>query len=233
MDKLFLALDFKDEKKNFEIGKDALGYLIQDYSSKVGLKFNPASFIGKDAEYWSELYSLFEGTPIFIDTKFGRGPDNAERLISKYNEFLPIDYFTVSATLGEEKLREYVKIAEKYDSKVIAFTIHTKIPEKDVKKIYNNPLDIAIYNLGEIASNAGCDAMVLEAKMLENEEIVKLPIKKLVTGIRFDPSEKGSQARVSTFDELVKVKDKVDYAVISKKYLEKSILKQISDLLLK
>lgn len=230
MEKMFLALDYKDEERNIRTGKKALEQLGQFYENKIGLKLNPASFIGEGATE----YSVFEGVPIFVDTKFGRGPDNAKRSVDKINDILPINYFTVAANLGEEKLKDYVKMAEDYNSKVIAYTIHTKIPEKDVKRIYNNPLEVAMYNLGELAYDAGCDAMVLEARMLNDKDILELPIKKLVTGIRFDLSEKGTQSRITTFDELANMKDKVDYSVISKRYIEDPYkLDQIATVLLK
>jgi orotidine-5'-phosphate decarboxylase len=122
--------------------------------------------------------------------------------------------------LGSTILSEYVKFARQSGIDVIAFTAHTKIPPEEVDRMYKGEnLDEVIFNLGQIAYQGGCHAIVLEGERLQNERVRRLPLKKLVTGIRIDPSDKGTQNRVTTLGDLGKVKQHVDYVVVSSRYV--------------
>jgi hypothetical protein len=69
--------------------------------------------------------------------------------------------------------------------------------------------------------------------MLEDERIAGLPIKKLVTGIRINPKDLGTQKRVSSLEDVANVKRLTDYAVISSRYLgDEAQLKEVIDALL-
>ena len=166
------------------------------------------------------------GYDIFADMKIAHGADTGSRILSRMSTVnpglrLPIRYVTVSAGLGAKILREYVRAAQEYAMDVIAFTAHTKIPESEARQMYNGEnMDDVIFNLGSQAANAGCHAIVLEAERLRNERVRGLPLKKLVTGIRIDPKDAGSQSRVTKLGDLAELKDCVDYVVVSSKYLE-------------
>jgi orotidine-5'-phosphate decarboxylase len=157
---------------------------------------------------------------IFADKKISHGADTGSRILKRLAEDLGPRYVTVSANLGHSILRKYVEEARKYGMDIIAWTVHTKTSPEDAQKMYKRPLNDVILNLAEMAWGAGCHAVVLEAGMLEDERIRELPIKKLVTGIRIDPSDKGSQKRVSSLEEVAKMKEAINYAVISSRYLE-------------
>ena len=76
-----------------------------------------------------------------------------------------------------------------------------------------------IFNLGEVAYDGGCDAIVLEGAALEDPRIRNLRLKKVVTGVRIDPNDKGQQRRVTALDSLSEVKQMANYVVVSSRYL--------------
>jgi len=69
------------------------------------------------------------------------------------------------------------------------------------------------------AYEGGCHAIVLEGEKLKNERIRNLPLRKLVTGIRIDPTDRGTQSRVTALGDLAPIRQLVDYVVVSSKYL--------------
>ena len=176
---------------------------------------HPSSIVGHvDGRY----EAMFKD--IFVDFKFTDGSNEAKKLLRALRkEISQVRYVTFAATMGSKMLREYAEISREFEIEPIAFTIHTHIPEYDVRDISGHSLTAAVYKLGSIAVDAGFHAIVLEGKLLENEKIRSLPIKKLVTGIRIDSDDPGEQARVTKLDDLAKVKDAVDYVVISSRYL--------------
>lgn len=223
VEKFFLALDYETHAEALEKGADAVDYLFEKYgpnfvATHLGVKINEDLLTGPIPKNYRELKAK-KYCSIFADKKISHGADTGRRIIERLKRLLPIDYVTVSANLGTDILREYVKIGNELGVKIIAWTIHTKTSPLDALRMYKQPLNDAIYNLTQTASEAGCDAAVMEAKMLEDERIRGLPIKKLVTGIRIEPSDKGTQQRVSSVEELKNLKSQVDYAVISSKYL--------------
>ena len=227
--KFFLGLDYKDTREVLDRGMGVVNFLESEFGKdfvekNVGVKINQDMFTGKTNIRFSNF--SFHGIDIFADMKICHGPDTGERIIDRMMNLeyvsIPVKYVTVAASLGPKILGEYVKSAEHDGIYVIAFTAHTKIPEADVKRIYGRDnLDDVIYNLGEIACEAGCHAMVLEGERLKNEKIAKLPIKKLVTGIRIDASDRGTQSRVTSLNELSELKEKADYVVVSSRYVSK------------
>ena len=147
--------------------------------------------------------------------------DNGKFVLEKGKEKVPLSYVTVSASFGPDILHEYVEFGKNYGANIVAFTVHTKIDPKHVERMYNRCLIEEICILGQIASEAGCDAMVSEGKVLKEEIIRDLPIRKLVTGIRLNPEDVGTQKRVTAVEELKNLKSYVDYAVISSKNVSK------------
>jgi len=220
--KFFLALDYVEYLENIRIGLNALENVSKEFGEdfikeRMGVKLNLHSLIGDEIK----RFTVFrDRCSIFADVKIKHGPNTGKLIISKVKKYLPADFFTVDASLGSKILKDYVKIADKLNSKIIAFTVHTKIPSEDAEKIYKSSVKETIYNLGSIAAEAGCDAIVLEARLLGCEKIRNLPIRKLVTGIRIDPSDKGAQARVSSLEEVKSYKNLIDYVVISSRYLD-------------
>lgn len=216
VEKFFLALDYETDDDVYRNGSTAIEFLEKEFGrdfvrERVGVKLNVDALTGAI----DPRYRAFRN--IFGDLKISHGADTGKRLIAKIveHEKLPVSYVTVSANFGPEILREYVKAGRDYGVNIIAFTVHTKISPRDVERMYNRSLADEIYVLGQIASEAGCDAMVCEGAMLRDERIRNLSIKKLVTGIRLDPSDLGTQKRVTAVKELAELKPHVNYAVIS------------------
>lgn len=219
--KYFLGLDLPNNEI-LPVGTDALNFIEKSYGTdfltgKVGVKIND-----RDLRGGHEKFREFKdrGCDIFGDIKIHHGANTGYPIIENVGKELPLDYVTVYAGLGEKILKEYIERGEGDGVKIIGFTVHTKIPPKDVGNIYNQSVSDAVYTLGKIASDSGCDAIVCEGPMLEDERIRELPIKNLITGMRFDPEDRGAQARVTSMDQLEGVKDCVDYLVISKRYLQ-------------
>lgn len=231
----FLNLDFEADDAH-RIGANAAIFLKKTYgtdfvNNNLGIKINDDALTGKIDPSYLCFFDPY-GLKIFADKKICHGPDTGDRIIKKLHEDVPFDYITVAAGLGTEILEKYVNICKGYDAKVIAFTVHSKISEKDALKIHGQPLNDAVYNLSEIASNAGCDAVVLEAKMLNEDRFVDLPIKKLVTGIRFEKKAGDVQARPSLVAEMADLMERIDYAAISQQYVSNpEELKKIIDAL--
>lgn len=225
--KFFLALDYKTGQEACIKGIDAINFLKERYGNdfikkKLGVKINEDLITCGLYDNQEFTYKDFKdelGCDIFVDKKISHGYDTGKRIINRVQSEIPLGYVTVSAALGTGILKKYVEYGESVDVKIIAFTAHTKTSHEDAEKIFKQPLPDAMLNLAEIASDAGCDAVVMEANMLSEEKIRELPIKKLVTGIRIDPSDKGTQKRVSTVEELKALKEHVAYAVVSSRYL--------------
>lgn len=221
IEKFFLALDYRTDDEVIKNGLGAVNFLETEFGKdfvieQVGVKLNGDLVIGPiDTRY--VRFKTDRGCAIFADMKVSHGYDTGERIIDRLCRHLPIDYITVSANLGLNILKEYVRSGTERGVRIIASTVHTKTSPEDALRMYRQPLADAIYNLAQMASKAGCDAVVLEGAMLRDERIRNLPIKKLVTGIRLDPSDLGTQKRVTAVEELVKLKPCVDYAVISSK----------------
>lgn len=156
--------------------------------------------------------------------KIGHGADTAERIIDRIivKEKLPLSYVTFSACMGSTILSEFAKISYQRNIKPIAFTAHTKIKEDEVKRMYGDrSLDDVIYNLASEAYYGNFHAVVCEAERLRDQRLKDLQLKKLVTGIRIDVSDRGTQSRITALDELSKLKQHVDYVVVSRKYVDK------------
>lgn len=232
----FMNLDY-DADKAAEEGSAALSFLENTYEkdfirNRAGIKINDDALTGDIDPAYRDLFKT-KGCKIFADKKICHGPDTGERIIKRIYDAVPVDFVTVSATLGTGILKEYVDICRNYGVGVIAFTVHSKISEFDAEKVHRQPVNDAVYSLSQIASDAGCHAVVLEAKMLKEDRFADLPIKKLVTGIRLDESEKGKQARPSLIRDMIELKSSIDYAAISSKYVSDSKkLEKVINLLL-
>ena len=218
VEKFFLALDFDTADKAVENGTNAFGYLSRNYSGnfvedRVGVKLNQDLLTG----HIDPRYRMFN--PVFADLKISHGADTGERILDQLESYLPIRYVTVSANLGKIMLHKYVERGRRSGVDIVAWTVHTKTSQEDAERIYRQSINDAIFNLAQTATEAGCHAVVLEANMLEDERIRKLPIRKLVTGIRIEPSDKGSQQRVSSLEDAAAKKLEIDYAVISSRYI--------------
>jgi len=223
VEKFFLALDYLTDNDAIKRGLSAISFLEEEFGrdfvrNRVGIKLNEDLVTGTiDKRY--KRFKDDKGCSIFADMKISHGYDTGERIIDRLCKYLPVDYVTVSANLGAGILREYVKTSRKRGIKTIAWTVHTKTSSEDALRIYRQSLADAIYGLARIASEADCDAVVLEGEMLSEEKIRNLRIKKLVTGIRIEPSDKGTQKRVTTLETLAALKPLVNYTVISSRYV--------------
>jgi len=223
IDKFFLALDYETPKDVMTKGSDAVNYVSKRYGRDfveelLGVKINQDQLTGPiDKRY--KTFKTEKDCNIFADMKIGHGTGTGRKIIKRLCGYLPMEYVTVSAGLGTDILKEYVKIGNEFGVKIITYTIHTKTSSADAERMHNQPLGDAMFNFVQVASEAGCDAAVMEAKMLQDERIRNLPIKKLVTGIRIDPSDKGAQKRVSSVEELANLIPHVHYVVISSKYV--------------
>ena len=190
-----------------------------DYESPiVGIKVNLDQVHGPVQELL-QRFSL-----CFVDEKFAHGHGTAERTLRRLKrpDMLPkAGFYTVSAGIGRTILKEYVETGRQLGIETIAFTAHTNMPPEDVKEVYGvNSVEEAIEHLGGIAADSGCHAMVLEADMLQSPAIRNLPLKKLVTGIRIDPQDKGQQSRVTSIESLLRNLEHIDYVVVSSRYME-------------
>jgi len=218
--KYFLALDYpKDEI--IPKGIEAIDFIEKEFGSefvkkKIGVKLNDYS-LRKDFAKFSAFKE--RGCEIFADVKIFHGANTGYKIIEEIKKELPVDYVTVATQLGRKILGEYVERAKSDNIKIIGFTAHTKIPAEQIREIHNQEAESVIYTLGKIASESGCDAIVLEAGMLKNEKIRELPVKKLIAGIRTNIEERGVQARVTLLRDLQEVKEFVDYIVISSRYV--------------
>jgi len=226
-EKYFLSLDYRTGPDAVRAANAATAFLRETWPSafneqNVGVKINQDLMTGHvDA-------GLMRMPNVFADLKISHGSDTGERIIDQVDSHFPdLRFVTVAASLGPEILGQYVRYAKTRGRHrggvgVIAFTAHTKMPAEDVQRVFKaEDLNEAILRLGQVAVDAGCDAIVLEAERLKDQRIAKLPIKKLVTGIRIDPEDKGSQSRVTSLDQLSEVLKDVDYVVVSSRYLEK------------
>jgi len=222
IEKFFLALDYEKPDDVVEKGWKALRFLEKQYSRRfteemLGVKINQDQLTGSIDRRFKKF--RHDGYPIFADMKISHGSGTGKRIIRRLLRDLSMNYVTVSATLGREILEEYVKFGNQHGLHTIAWTIHTKTSPADAERMYNQSLRDGMFNLVQMASDAGCHAAVMEAGMLRDERIKNLPIKKLVTGIRIDPSDKGEQKRVSSVEELADLIPHAHYAVISSRYL--------------
>ncbi|MBI2542735.1 MAG: hypothetical protein HYW24_00930 [Candidatus Aenigmarchaeota archaeon] len=222
VDKFFLALDYKTDDEAVERGLAAIDFLKTEFSrdfveQKVGVKINEDLLTGPIDLRHRQFPE--NGNEVFADLKISHGADTGERIIQRVIRYLPINYVTVSAGLGSTILGEYTRSVP-HGVYVVAFTAHTKIPEQDVRRMYGGQsLDDVIYNLSEVAYDGNCDAVVLEGERLKDQRIRSIPIKKLVTGIRIDPTDRGTQNRVTALDDLAELKKYVDYVVVSSRYV--------------
>lgn len=224
VDKFFLALDFGKDSDMHENGLRALDFLEREFgvnfvSNHLGVKLNQDALTGPiDGRH--RVFKDERGCAIFADMKIIHGYDTGKRIIDRLLSQIPVDYITIAAGLGKTILREYVEIGYERDIDIIAFTAHTKIPEEEVRKMYRGQtLNNVIYNMGEIAYEAGCHAIVLEGSRLRSKKISSLPIRKLVTGVRINPEDKGTQSRVTSLSELAQIKDVANYVVVSSRYV--------------
>lgn len=230
--KFFLALDQKGPVEVERAVRSALHTLffnpetkvfwkdsISDYESSVlGVKVNLDQVHGPVQDLLRR-FSL-----CFVDEKLAHGHGTAERTLRrlKQQDMLPnAGFYTVSAGIGRKILKEYVETGRQLGIETIAFTAHTNMPPEDVKEVYGTgSVEEAIAHLGGIAADSGCHAIVLEADMLQNPAIRNLPLKKLVTGIRIDPMDKGQQSRVTSLESLLRNLEHIDYIVVSSRYME-------------
>jgi orotidine-5'-phosphate decarboxylase len=236
IEKFFLALDAKsDESKTREKiesdiikrGVEAIDALEKQFGKdfvmqRVGVKINEdmvTCSLSDNQAFQIRDFKDELGCSIFVDKKIGHGADTGERIIRNLIEEIPLQYVTVSAGLGTKILGEYVEAGKKYGVPIFAFTVHTKISPEDAQRIYKRPLNDVIYSMSEIAYESGCEAVVLEGDLLKEQRFMDLPIKKLVTGIRIDPEDKGTQSRVTSLETLAQVKPRVNYVVVSSKYV--------------
>lgn len=226
-EKFFLALDYKEDNEVLEHGTNALFFLDHEFGhqlkERLGVKLNEDVLTGRIDPRFRKFAE--NGYDVFADMKICHGADTGERIIERLTSEghgnLPIKYVTVSAGLGSEILRKYVDLGRSRGIDVIAFTVHTKIPAEEVTGMYaGENVNDAISNLGQVAYRGGCHAIVLEGDKLKDPRIRDLPLKKLVTGIRIDPTDRGSQSRVTALGDLQQVKDHVDYVVVSSKYVD-------------
>ena len=244
VEKFFLALDYETHEQAKNTAWRTSRFLEKEYGkefvkTRTGLKINQDLLTGvlsrDEQNYLSNLGFERErmGCQIFADMKISHGSDTGTRIIERVKNAIPLDYVTVATDLGTDILKEYAEIGKDEKIKIIGFTKHTKTPPKDVMRDHNKPLADVIYTRAKMASEAGLDAVVMEAPMLKDERIAQLPIKKLVTGIRIDPKDLGTQKRVSSLEDVANVKRLTDYAVISSRYLsDNDLLKQVIDALL-
>jgi orotidine-5'-phosphate decarboxylase len=246
VEKFFLALDYETHKQAKDTAFSATKFLEKQYGeefvrTRTGLKINQDLLTGvlsrEEQDYLGNIRFLRNerGCQIFADMKISHGGDTGLRIIERVKNALPTDYITVATDLDLKILKEYAEIGNDEGVKLIGFTKHTKIPPEDVQRDHNKTLADVIYTRSQMASEAGFDAVVMEANVLKDERIAKLPIKKLVTGIRIDVSEKGAQQRVSSLEDVANVKPLTAYTVISSRYLgsgKEDKLKQIIDALM-
>ncbi len=230
----FLALDFKSPEEAHATATNALDFLAKEFPDDLGIFDTPLDGphypdpkivgvkVNIDQVTGPVNRKLNDFKNIFADLKIVHGPDTGERILTALSANLPnVRYVTVGAVLGPTILRQYVEMAKKHSMEVVAFTAHTKIPEQEVQSMFGGQsLDDVIYTLGKCAADAGCHAMVLEAERLKDPRIRSLPIKKLVTGIRIDAEDKGTQSRVTTLETLREQIDAVDMIVVSSRYLQ-------------
>ncbi|MBI4162802.1 MAG: hypothetical protein HY513_03900 [Candidatus Aenigmarchaeota archaeon] len=227
VEKFFLALDYKTDDEAIETGLDTLGFLKSEFGedfvrNRIGAKINEDLLTGT-VDPRHRRYGDEYGCDVFADLKIGHGADTGERIVERVirpPSVLPVSQITVMAGLGPTILKKYAKLLHDCGIEAVAFTAHTKIPAEEARKMYRGEtMDDVIYNLGQVAVEGGFDAMVLEAERLKDPRIYGLPIKKLVTGIRIDTTDRGSQSRVTGLGELAEVKDNVNYVVVSSRYL--------------
>jgi orotidine-5'-phosphate decarboxylase len=217
----FLALDYDNGEIAFKKGKEALDSIKWIQGEKFALE-NVSVKISQDLLTGNISKGLgLISKHIFADIKLAQSVEIGGRTIDVLCENIPnLSFVTVQASLGPKMLRGYVDFASKRNVEIIAVTAHTHMSEQAVNRVYNGrDLEDSIYSLAKIATDVGCHAVVLEGEMLKNFDIRNLPIKKLVTGIRLDVSDKGMQDRVTGLDDLSKLKEHLDYAVISSRYL--------------
>ncbi len=213
----YLGLDFNAGRETFDKGSAALNTLQREFgvsfvAANIGVKLNIDAFTGTIASNYVGF------SHIFADLKVAHGADTAKRVMERVREGgLDIELVTMAASMGGEILHDFVEDNKKHGTGVVAFTVHTKIAQEEVQRMYGRSLEQQIAVFGAIAQEAGCAAMVCEGKMLEVPEIKALQIPKLVTGIRVDPKDAGSQRRVTKLEDLVRVIDGVEYVVISHK----------------
>ncbi len=234
VEKIFVALDLPTNKI-VETGRSFLEDLEGEYGNEIkkkfGVKINDYA-LRKDFS----KYRLFKdmGYEIFGDLKIFHGCNTGYKSIEEVTSELPLDYITVSASLMEKNLRGYVEKGKEDGIKVIGFTIHTKIPEDEAKTLYGKTVSQVIYELGKISEESGCDAITTDVKALEESEGLRnLKIKKLVPGVRINPSDKDYQARISPMEKVKKLKDYIHYVVMSKRYLnDRDAIERFIDLII-
>ncbi|MEK6887870.1 MAG: orotidine 5'-phosphate decarboxylase / HUMPS family protein [Candidatus Aenigmatarchaeota archaeon] len=219
----FLALDYDTPEEAISIGTSAIEFLDGKFlvSGKIGVKINDDLFT--DQIHRGLRAFPDRGYPIFADMKICHDIRTGRRKIRRAMDALPIRYVTVAANMGLTMLQKYTEFLHRNGVNTIAFTAHTCMPHSDVKVTYQgSSLHNVIYTLGKNAAESGCDAIVLEGELLNTPEIRDLQIRKLVTGVRIDPYDRDEQSRVTTLDQLSKVKQYVDYVVVSSKYLDEN-----------
>ncbi len=221
VEKIFVALDLPTDKI-LGVGKSFLKNLEIEYgddiNKKFGVKINDYA-LRKDFSKYKVFKDM--GYEIFGDFKISHGHNTGYKIVKEVISELPLDYITVSASLMEKNLRGYVEKGKEDGIKVIGFTIHTKIPENEAKALYGKSISQIIYELGKISERSGCDAITTDVKALEeSEELRNLKIKKLIPGVRINPSDKDYQARVSPMEKVKELEDEIHYVVMSKRYLD-------------
>lgn len=228
IEKFFLALDFPTDDEAVEVGGSALSFLKYELGenflrTRVGIKINEDLLTGPIDPRHRDYYDVY-GCEIFADLKICHGADTGERIVERLtgrHGGLPVNYLTVSAGLGVKVLKEYSDIAHRRKINLVAFTAHTKMPPDDVRRVYSAAaVSDAVLNLGLVAYDGGCDAIVLDGERLQDERIRELKLKKLVAGIRIDPKDAGSQGRVTSLSDIEKIKGDVDYVVVSSRYIK-------------
>ena len=226
MDKFFLALDYRYEQEAIERGMSALFFLRQSFGrlveGKLGVKVNgdllTASVDSKLREFPDHGYDVFADLKLAHDPAMGE--DVVRRVTGRNYTNLSVKYVTIFAGLGPAMLGDYARRLGGIN--LVAYTAHTKMDEKEALQAYNaSDMDELMLRFGTSAHTAGFDSMVIDGERLKNKSIRDLPVKKLVTGVRLRTEERGDQSRMTLLGDLAKMKEHVDYVVVSSRYLSK------------
>ena len=234
VEKIFVALDLPTDEI-VETGRSFLEGLEGEYGNEIkkkfGVKINDYA-LRKDFSKYRVFKDM--GYEIFGDLKISHGCNRGYKIVKEVISDLPLDYITVSASLMKKNLRCYVEKGKEDGIKVIGFTIHTKIPEDEAKTLYGKTVSQVIYELGKISEESGCDAITTDVKALEESKGLRnLKIKKLIPGVRINPSDKDYQARVSPMGKVKELKDYIHYVVMSERYLnDRDAIERFIDLIM-
>lgn len=216
--KLCLALDLFSKEENLSLCKNLYKNNINDIYLKIGL----SSFIRDGLSFVKELQNL--GFKIFLDLKLYDIPNT---MLGAVDEMLraKIDIFTIHASSGLKAMEMISKkIKDIEDSPLIfAVTALTSFSDIEFRKIYNFPLDEAVYNFAKISHECGIDGIVcstFESKMIkDNFNLLTLtPAIRPSKGDFIDNldlyNNKDDQQRVASINDAIN--QKVDFIVIGR-----------------